>query len=226
MVALEFSDNIDPTALATVGLALITIGLLVAGWRSLRQNQRQIKISQGQLKQTQEEIALSRREVEEAHRPVVVPIVEKTAKMDLGADAPGQPLERCPQLLPKGRLFVPVRNIGSGPALNVEASIGLLDDEDHPTSAAPGQIPARIAGLGISRLTPLLIELPGWGEMATTEMQSYSLKVEYDDVAGKSWRTLCIYIPKTGRYEGMTIESTERDRPLSDMVRPVPPDAV
>jgi hypothetical protein len=211
ILALEFSDNVDPTALATVGLALITVGLLLAGWRSLLQNQRQIKIAQGQLEQTQEDLKLSRREVEEAHRPVVVPVVERAQFMDLGADGAG--LEICPQLRRGRRLFIPVRNIGAGPALNLEASIQQLSGEDASERSTPGQTSARVAGLGVTALIPLLITLYGWSIEA---VPSFALSIEYNDVAEKGWATKCVYVTETGSYEGLTFKPVEREgRPVA-----------
>jgi hypothetical protein len=141
---LAFAGNWDATALGTLALAVATFASLRFARRSLGQMQQQIKLGQHQLEQTQREIELSRSEVEEAHRPVVVPVADPTAYMDLGAD--GANRERRLQLEQGGRLFVPVQNIGSGPALNVEATVSgvSLPDEgrtEHQTSA-------RIAGLG------------------------------------------------------------------------------
>jgi hypothetical protein len=102
-----FDGTWDWTAVGTLALALATLVSLFFGRRSLRQNQEQIKQGQEQLEQTQREIELSRKEVEEAHRPVVVPVVDSTSYMDLGAD--GANRERRPHLEPGGRLFVPVR---------------------------------------------------------------------------------------------------------------------
>jgi hypothetical protein len=61
---LEFTDEVDPTAPATLALAMVTVGSVVLAWRALRQ--------------TRDEISLSRREVEEAHRPVLTPAVDAT----------------------------------------------------------------------------------------------------------------------------------------------------
>jgi hypothetical protein len=204
-----FNDTWDWTAIGTLALAVVTLAAVIVAAVALRQ--------------TKGEIEISRREVEEAHRPVIVPLADRTSFMNLGAD--GASLERCPQLRPSGRLFVPVRNIGPGPALNIEVSVGLLDDAGDPTTAAPGGTPGRLAGLGELRSKPVLIELHGWGNSSNGDMPSFSLTVDYDDVAGKSWRTSCIYVVPTGRYDGMTINRVERQRPLSDLVRPVPPGA-
>jgi uncharacterized membrane-anchored protein YhcB (DUF1043 family) len=159
MLALEFIDTFDLTAIGTLALAVATFVSLYFARRALKQAQQQITLGQEQLEQTQREIELSRREVEEAHRPVVVPIADSTARMDVHLAK--APLEKQPQLLERGHLFVPVRNIGAGPALNVEVSIAFLDDAGA-TGPRPGQTHGRSAGLGPDRTIPLLIVLHGW----------------------------------------------------------------
>ncbi len=174
--------------------------------------QKQIKLGQAQLEQTQREIELSRSEVEEAHRPVLVPVVDSTSYMDLGAD--GANRERRPQLEPGGLLFVPVENIGSGPALNVEASVsGVSIPDDARTEH---QTSARLAGLGEGHFRAFLIELPFW-----KELWSFTLTIDYSDVAGKGWRTVALFLRDTGLYDSVTISECERKRPMSDMIKPV-----
>jgi hypothetical protein len=208
-----FNGTWDWTAIGTLALATATFVSLFFARRTLGQMQQQIKLGQEQLVQTQAEIALSRREVEEAHRPVLVPVVDSTSYMDLGAD--GANRERCPQLEPGGHLFVPIENIGSGPALNVEASVsGVSIPDDAHTEH---QTSARTAGLGHGHFRALLIELPFW-----KELWSFTLCVEYSDVAGKGWCTVVQFLRETGRYDAVTISACERKRPLSDMVKPVP----
>ncbi|HEV2944278.1 MAG TPA: hypothetical protein VGX26_04100 [Solirubrobacteraceae bacterium] len=208
-----FDGTWDWTAIGTLALAAATFVSLYFARRSLGQTQKQIKLGQAQLEQTQREIELSRSEVEEAHRPVLVPVVDSTSYMDLGADGAGR--ERRPQLEPGGHLFVPVENIGSGPALNVEASVsGTSVPEEARTEH---QTSARVAGLGEGRFLALLVELPFWKELWT-----FTLTIEYSDVAGKGWRTNALFLRDTGRYDAVTISACERQRPLSDMVKPVP----
>lgn len=208
-----FNGTWDWTAIGTLALAAATFVSLYFARRSLGQMQQQIKLGQAQLAQTQREIELSRSEVEEAHRPVLVPVVDSTSYMDLGVD--GANRERRPQLEPGGNLFVPVENIGSGPGLNVEASVSgtSIPDEartEHQTSA-------RVAGLGEGHFRALLIDLPFW-----KELWSFTLTIEYSDVAGKGWRTTALFLRDTGRYDAVTISEFERTRPLSEMVKPVP----
>lgn len=156
------------------------------------------------LRQTRADIALSRKEVEEAHRPVLAPIVDTTAQMDLGADGK---TEKLP-VLAHGRLYVPVRNIGAGPALEIEALIEMLDDAKPAAEVSSGLKAAKVAGLGVTRSLPMLVETPGW-----TKIPSFVLSVVYRDVAKKGWRTKCIFDHHTGRYEEITIDEYERPRP-------------
>jgi hypothetical protein len=203
-VVLGFAGNWDATAVGTLTLAIVTGLSLLFGRGAL-------KLAKRQLAQTQREIELSRREVEEAHRPVLVPVVDSTSYMDLGGEGS---CERRPQLEPGGVLFVPVENIGSGPALNVEASVsGLSIPEDAHTEH---QTSARVAGLGEGQFRPLRIELPFW-----KELWGFVLTIDYNDLAGKGWRTTGLFLRETGRYDAVTISECERTRPLSGMVKPV-----
>jgi hypothetical protein len=195
---LAFADNWDATALGTLALAAATFASLFFARRSLGQMQQQIKLGQAQLEQTQREIELSRSEVEEAHRPVLVPIVDSTSFMDLGAAGAGR--ERHPQLEPGGHLFVPIENIGSGPALNVEASVSGTSIPDE--ARTEHQMSARVAGLGEGHFRALLIELPFW-----RELWSFTLSIEYSDVAGKRWHTVAEFLRETRRYEAVTISA-------------------
>ncbi|MHB8240667.1 MAG: hypothetical protein ACYDHN_01630 [Solirubrobacteraceae bacterium] len=199
-----FNGTWDWTAIGTLALAGVTLAAVIVGAVSLWQ--------------TRQAIALSRKEVEEAHRPVVVPIADSTAKMDVHIAK--TPLEKTPQLLKGGRLFVPVRNIGAGPALNVEVSIALLDDAGA-AGARPGQTHGRSAGLGPDRTIPLLIVLHGWGN-GDEPASSFALFIDYDVVAGKSWRTNAIYLGQgIHHFDAITFEALpKRKRPASDMIRP------
>jgi hypothetical protein len=52
---------------------------------------------------------------------------------------------------------------------------------------------------------------------------SFALFIDYNDVAGKSWRTNAIYLGEgIQHFDAITFEAlSERKRPVSDMVRPV-----
>jgi hypothetical protein len=206
-----FDGTWDWTAIGTLGLAVATFVSLFFARSALKKTQDQIELGQQQLGQTQREIELSRSEVEEAHRPVIVPVVDKTF-VDLGAD--GKP-EKRPQILRDGKLLIHVENVGPGPALNVEASASLLDEAGHPSTGSSGpQVPARVAGLGPHADAPLLIKVHNW-----TNMPNFALRIEYDDVASNGWRTDSVFV--AGAFEVTAINRCERKRPLSQMVQPV-----
>jgi hypothetical protein len=106
-----------------------------------------------------------------------------------------------------------VENIGAGPALNAECSVRFINEYDPP------KIPverAGVAAIAVGRLEPFLVSciLP--------VVMPFALTLEYDDVAGKSWKTTCLLVD--GQYEGMSIESCKRTHRLqSGMVKPVLP---
>lgn len=211
MLAITVTTAAVWTAIGTLALAVATFVSLFFARSALKKTQDQIELGQQQLAQTQREIELSRSEVEEAHRPVVVPVVDKTF-VDLGAD--GQP-EKRPQVLRDGKLLVHVENVGPGPALNVEAWASLLDEAGHPSTGSSGpQVSARVAGIGPHADTPLLIQVHNW-----TGTPNFSLRVDYEDVASNGWRTDSVFV--AGAFEVTAIGRCKRKRPLSRMVTPV-----
>jgi hypothetical protein len=153
------------------------------------------------LKQTREEIGLPRQEVEEAHRPVLIPVLDSTREMKLGdgRTAPAGPA------VPGNRLLVPVENIGSGPALEVEMGLTLhgytvpegLRGQEHTMNAS---------GIGIGHLTSL--ELPLAGAVSTP----FDLRLSYRDVADKAWITTASFqMGMAQRYDDLSIEADTND---------------
>jgi len=119
-----FNGTWDWTALGTLTLAVVTGVSLAFGWGSLKQTQQQIKMGQEQLEQTQLEIELSRREVEEAHRPVLVPYQRSALSIrfcggEIFAGGGPSATESDAQSPFHSSAFLPVENVGMGPALNV-----------------------------------------------------------------------------------------------------------
>lgn len=185
--ALTFSGNIDPTALATFLLAAITLVAVVVGGRALGK--------------TQEEIELSRREVEEAHRPVIVPVLDDAQKMILMFDDITDRRAR-PYYLENNRLVVPIKNIGLGPALNISVDVTPVND-DGQQSAAWGDKNYTIVvlGVGVGEIIPAVVPIPG-----LSDVPSFGLRVMYHDVAKKPWVTLAKYYALAGgSYASMSI---------------------
>jgi hypothetical protein len=195
VLALTTTGALELTAYATLGLALVTGALAAATFWM-------VKLTRGALAQNQQEIALSRREVEEAHRPVVVPVADTRRMEPAGAGRPTGPA--VPVVYEAGRLLVPVENVGSGPALRLEATVEQwLTEDGEPAALPPGtQKPAAAAGLGSGVLMPLEIGLE-----RVTGLSGFWLSMIYSDVAGKRWVTSARFIPARGRYEDVTIES-------------------
>jgi hypothetical protein len=115
MLAITLTTASAWTAAGTLLLAAATFVSLIFARSALKKTQDQIELGQAQLTQTQREIELSRREVEEAHRPVVVPVADT--------------LQRSSRTVRSGPdvsdhlLVIPLRNIGSGPALHVAMTL-------------------------------------------------------------------------------------------------------
>lgn len=165
-----FTGNVDPTALATIALAIVTVALAWIGWKALRQ--------------TQSEIELSRLEVEQAQRPVLVPIAG-TANQRADGDV----------------LVVPIKNIGTGPALEVEVGATTLNDTGDYSPAAGPECTDTLTGIGVADPVAVEIHIPNLGGLP-----SFAARLTYSDVAGRRWVTTAKYLARRGgRYVDLNI---------------------
>lgn len=155
VLALELTDDLDLTALATVGLALLTVALAVIGGRALTQ--------------TRQGLDLTRQEVEAAQRPVVV--------MKAWDVEP----KSGPKLNPE--IYVTVRNVGAGVALDVSARLWARASGDHTESVATGTF-----SLGASEEDQVIF-LRGFVDTAIGRDADVVLYLSYRDVAGQPWYT-------------------------------------
>jgi hypothetical protein len=174
-LALTFTGKVDPTAVATLVLAVITLISVIVGGFALHRNKT--------------EIALSRREVEEAHRPVVIPWLQ-------------DPI--MPGLLRMGHLGVPIRNIGSGPGLNVEVTVTPRDPRGEE-AWRDQTFTITILGVAVNDQVKAEIEIPNLGGLP-----GFDLRVTYSDVAGKQWVTVAKYVDLDDRYTGMSIRTATK----------------
>lgn len=180
LFGIELSDDLDPTGLATAVLALVTVISVLLTRRAL--------------KQTQDEIDLSRREVEEAHRPVLVPVVDATRQFTLPS---GDTVTMTPQAV-GNRLLIPVENIGSGPALNISMTLEFPSEANRVMRR--GLHTMTTPGIGIGRV--VFLELP----LVGAAVSPFTLGLRYRDVADKEWITGGRYaIGMSSRYEELTI---------------------
>jgi hypothetical protein len=187
VVGLTFGGDIDPAAIATFVLAVVAVVGLLLTRRSLSQ--------------TQEEIALSRREVEEAHRPVVVPILIPRDPAASSTTSSRHTLPRGPTVVDPGVLAVPLKNIGAGPALRLEASITRLsDDGTSPTGPTEPQTPGTLCGIGASEIAAIEIFAH-----AFEDRWHFEVSLTYEDLAGKRWQTVARWNAGERRYTGLEI---------------------
>jgi hypothetical protein len=199
MLASSFNGTWDWTAIGTLALAVVTGVSLLFGWTSLRQGQR---------------------EVEEAHRPVLVPLAD-SRRMDVIVDAGmGQQAAR-PDVIAPHELRVPVENIGTGPALRVEASVQMLNPDGGPTAVGTGGMePAVLAGIKASGSVAPIIKVRG-----LAGVPGFWLTLTYEDVAGKGWVTKARYIATRNRYEDLTVNTFDEGayglRRSRDLIKPV-----
>jgi hypothetical protein len=191
LFALTFTGNVDPTALATFLLAALTLAAVIVGGKALRK--------------TQSEIDTSRLEVEEAHRPVLIPLHDVNQELR-EFDAPTV-YRAKPRYKENNRVVVPIKNIGSGPALNISVNLALLDDTGDEQGDMMHQ--TNIVGLGVSEMTPVEVFVPA------REMPNFRLRAQYADVAGKTWQTSADYFKREdGVYVGMSIDPVSTIDPL------------
>jgi hypothetical protein len=175
-----FQNVFDWTAVGTLALAAVTAVALIIGWVTLRQ--------------TKDEIALSRREVEEAHRPVLVPFQRSGTDIKFrGGEIPagGGPhlSENDParEDLPHySATFMPIENVGVGPALNVRGEF------TGPRGAGTTRFPTEAVAAGAHGV----VTFENWdGDSLsfTGNDPPVSAVVDYDDVAGRTHRTNVVF---------------------------------
>jgi hypothetical protein len=164
-------------AIATLALAVVTAISVAIGWSALRK--------------AQDEVDLSRREVEEAHRPLVVPVIEldqsyRVANIGLIPVAPtvqqGGPFGHL------RKLIIPVRNIGSGPALDVTVGVIGRNDAGEYSHAWGPECFGGVLAIGVQEVKPVDISVP-----PLSDVPSFDIAVTYSDLAGKTWRTSAKY---------------------------------
>ncbi len=187
-----FNGTWDWTAVGTLALAAVTSVSLAFGWRSLRQGQR---------------------EVEEAHRPVLVPFQKSAEGVTfrgglIGAGGGPQISENAADrqdLPPYSAAFLPVENVGMGPALTIRGQF------TGPRGSGTVRFPTEAIAVGARGV----VAFENWdGESLsfTGNDSSVSAVVEYDDVAGRTYRTNVVFDIGHNAYRS----SFGNDGPLDD----------
>jgi hypothetical protein len=177
LASLHFTTEIDLTGVATLVLAVATAGL--AWWTA-------IAVRQGNTA------------IERANRPVLVPTVDRTQSFRPWASTGGYPLEPTPNPGDEARYYVPVSNVGMGPALRVT---GALRFGDRCGVATEG-IETAISTAGIAHTEPFAVLV---FPCKPSTAAGFMLSVAYEDVAGKKWRTVGRYALEDRAYHDVTI---------------------
>ena len=175
-----FNGTWDWTAIGTLVLAAVTLAAVIVAAVSLRQTRR--------------EIALSRTEVEEAHRPVLVPFQKSAEGVTFrggligaggGPEVSENPVDRQ-DLPPYSAAFLPVENVGMGPALNIRGQF------TGPRGSGTVRFPTEAVAVGARGV----VAFENWdGESLsyTGDDSSVSAIIDYDDVAGRTHRTSIVF---------------------------------
>jgi len=194
IVALHLQDTVDPTAIATLLLAVVTVALAWSAWRTLQISQLEI----GVLREQGREL---RAQGVRAHRPVIIPIFDH-GRMDLG---PLGTTERMPKLTNGTTLVVPTENIGAGPALYLRATAELRPQAHTPRDAAARSRPTEL--IGVAKTSPALLELTVEHWPADAD---FDLHIEYEDVAEGSWQTVGTWDAGTRRWALVDVKEVVR----------------
>lgn len=210
LLALSSTGAIELTAYATLGLAVVTGALAAATFWM-------VKLTRRALGQSQDEIAVSRREVEEAHRPVVVPLQDGRRIDFIPQEGDGVRTEAArPSLggsLGNPTLRIPVENVGTGPAIHIEAAIEL---------SGSSSLRAAITALRADGRTVVEVES---GQKDDLRLPDYWLTLTYEDVAQKGWITKAHFVGSEDRYTDLTINTQEEGayglRKDSELLKPV-----
>ncbi len=183
-------------AAATVALAFISY----CGIRSARAGaDRQIAATRDAAAR---EVAAAREQLDASYRPILVPFQRSADNVTFrggqiptggGPHVTGNPPER--KDLPRySAAFLPVVNVGTGPALNVRGSFA------GPRGAGT----TRFATEAIALRERGVVVFENWtGESLeyTGNDSSVSAIVEYDDVAGRTYRTRVVFDVGNNAYE-------------------------
>jgi len=178
VASLHFTNEVDLTGLATLALALATAAL--ASWTA-------VAVRQGKT------------QIERTSRPVLVPVVDR-ARSFVPWGSAGFPLEPTPD--PRGvRYYVPVCNVGMGPALQVTGTLSFGDRHGNPSTHGI-ETTCNVKAAGIAHNEPFaILVFPSKPATAT----GLALTVEYEDVAGRRWSTIARYDLDDRAYHDVTI---------------------
>jgi hypothetical protein len=184
----------------SVGVLFVNVVLALATWRSATGTQREAEATERQAAAMQ--------------RPVLVPVVDPSGTVSYPEGPDVHHVPAVPQpILPRRRaILLPVKNIGTGPAFDMELVVVVRDDATGGVDETHGEqeyktnlkIYAIAAGDTVG-------EILVWIPKGVSNVPSFDLKINYRDLAGSGWRTSAKYQMggedgKYGTYKDPSIE--------------------
>ena len=183
VLALRFQDSVDPTAIATLLLALATVFLAIFARHALKASQREITELHNQ--------------GERAHQPVMIPVFDH-GRMDLG---PRGTTERMPKVTDGTTLLVPTENIGAGPALKLYAKAELRPHSDTSVNATDRVVRTKLMGVAKTSFLLLEFDVDRW-----PADPAFTLVLDYKDLAGSGWKTEGEWDPGSKRWTNVDVK--------------------
>lgn len=211
------------TAISTAAAAVFTAVMALL-------TRRAIKEGQGQRKETNDHFALTRDQDKQHHEDAFRPLLVLTASSSSEIYERGELVD---VYMPQGQLssvFVNcvLRNIGSGPALNVRLSVR----SDRRTGFGPSRELPPVAANGVisdggSRIEVLVVHRDGFNVQDVRNLPNglWLLVLEYQDVFGNTFHTIHSKHsgePWTRVGRGLAPDLTPRQPSLADHVAAAP----
>jgi hypothetical protein len=152
---------------------------------------------------TRHAVAQGAQELEQSQRPVLMPMIVSQAG------------ERPWLSDDNKRYYLPVQNVGVGPAMAIEAGIEFGDIAGRPSSAPPVAGRAQLTALGARQDATL--EFDG---VPLTAAMGFVFNIQYHDVSGKPWFVQGRYSEAEHRFS--EVETVPRYLSEADRLRLIP----
>jgi hypothetical protein len=172
-------------AVGTMALAIFTAALAWSTWHMAQAASAQAQAAERQASATGAQ-------VERAHRPVLVPVPYSTDVSYRSDGTLDQEAGPAIALSPRPAAFLAAKNVGMGPALNVRGTF----------TAPRGAATVRFPTVGIAAGERGTVTFEGSEDLtyAWADDDTVEAMLEYDDVAGQTYRTWLVYEARSANY--------------------------
>lgn len=185
-------------AVLTLALGLATAAL---GWYSRQTAKSGNEAAKAATRSANEE-ALA---VERAHRPVLVPVLSVHERFEEITDKSGVESDLRPVLnVASDTVFVPIRNIGTGPAFNIHSFVEFGDATGEASAATSGEEKRHAGLVGASASSPY--EILVFRDVKLSGMTGFRLTVSYFGIDGNLFTVRARYSLAENFYPEYNIE--------------------